>query len=533
MDEVATPRPEEGREDSRNGEGFSHPPPNLEALPPPTERDGPRLGGVGFDGTISFVTSLGARPTAEAIAYRVFKAFPAIIDPGAFVTTTKHLLNPVLLGNFPEVEPWDTWTWLKSMKNGRRRKILIRAWRLMTDRGQRHAMFEMISPFVKTENLPWFAIVDGMPIPEAVRYVARLIQAPHDETHLIAGPYLKPLTQALKSHWSSDNWIFYASATPEKLDGWLRANANATSYFWSDYSAFDATWSKYAWEMVETFYRHVYPNADKDFWEVLDIWRCPRGKVRCRKEDVVLSYSSEEANASGRDDTALANALLNGLALAMSIAAALAGCDPSQVTVDDLVRARSLVRIAIVGDDSLVCCDFDVTGLQGEIQRCLEMFGLVVKAESSRNLWDVTFLGSMPYMTRSGLYWGPTIGRRMYKAFWQADPVGHLPSWTKGVAMQLALNTHVPILSDVAQRVVSLLERHSGLPSYDEDKPHYSRAVSTVPWDELTVEWMCRRYDRLSPKLFERDLQSIRSIERLPAVMHSEVFSVCVAVDDL
>lgn len=244
-------------------------------------------------------------------------------------------------------------------------------------------------------------------------------------------------------------------------------------------------------------------------------------------------YLCEVANASGRDDTALANALLNGLALSMSFAAALAGVPVSSVGRAELQRASDLVRIAIVGDDSLVCCDFQVSEYADAIQRNIETFGLVVKAEHSRNLWDVTFLGSMPYQTRSGLFWGPTIGRRMYKAFWQADPIGHLPSWTKGVAMQLSLFTHVPILSDIADRVLTLLDRHTGTATYNEDKPYHNRLTKTVPWDDVTVEWMCRRYKGLTPGAFVRDRAVIGGISRLPVVLHSEVCTVCVAQDDL
>lgn len=488
---------------------------------------------MGLDGAIPFVTSLGARPLAEAIGYRVFKAYAAVIDPASFESTTKLLLSPELLGEFPEVEPWDTWTWLTSMRNGRRRHALVRAYRLLTERGQPHAMFKFISPFVKTENLPLFKVVDGTPESDSTQYVARLIQAPHDETHIIAGPYLKPLTLALKQRWNEKNWIFYASTTPEKLDGWLRRNQYSTSFFWSDYSAFDATWSNCAWDMVEGFYRTVYPSAPLSFWEVLKIWRSPSGRARLRKEDITMWYLCEVANASGRDDTALANALLNGLALSMSFAAALAGVPVSSVGRAELQRASDLVRIAIVGDDSLVCCDFQVSEYADAIQRNIETFGLVVKAEHSRNLWDVTFLGCMPYQTRSGLFWGPTIGRRMYKAFWQADPIGHLPSWTKGVAMQLSLFTHVPILSDIADRVLTLLDRHTGTATYNEDKPYHSRLSKTVPWDDVTVEWMCRRYKGLTPGAFVRDRVVIGGISRLPVVLHSEVCTVCVAQDDL
>lgn len=476
---------------------------------------------------------MGSRPLCEAIAYRVFKAYPAIISTASFVTTTKLMLNPLLLGELPEVEPWDTWTWLKSIKNGRRRKILVRAWRNFLDRGEMHFKSNLISPFVKTENLPFFKIVDGQPDPSSVEYVARLIQAPHDETHLVAGPFLKPLTLALKQLWNHKNWLFYASTTPEKLDEWLRENQHAESYFWSDYSAFDATWSKQAWEMIERFYAIVYPNAPAEFWEVLSNWRKPSGKALVRREDRKVTYNSEEANASGRDDTALANALLNGLAQAMSFAAALAGKSVELVDEQDLYRASHLVRIAIVGDDSLVCCQFDVSRYAQVIERNLESFGLVVKAEHSRNLWDVTFLGSMPYQTRSGLYWGPTIGRRMYKAFWQADPIGHLPAWTKGVAQQMALCAHVPILSDIAEKVLSLLSRHTGTTQFDENKPYHSRTERTAKWDDVTVEWLCRRYPALSPCLFSRDVEVIGSIERLPCVMHSFVVSGCLCKDDL
>lgn len=500
--------------------------------PSPLPRAGPRLGGVGFDGSIPFVTSLGLQPLAEAVQYRIFKAFPAVVDRRSFENTTALMGHQTLLGGFPQVEPWDTWRWLSSMKCSRRRKILIKAWHAMKDRGSRHRLFARISPFVKTENLPWFAIIDGMCVPEAVRYVARLIQAPHDETHIIAGPYLKPLTLALKERWDYRNWIFYASATPEKLDSWLRANSHRQSFFWSDYSAFDATWTKHSWAMIEDFYRRVFPDAE-ELREVLDVWRCPEGVAHCRKEGAKLWYRSDEANASGRDDTALANALFNGLALAMAITAAYFGLEVHQVTETMLAIVSQLCNIAIVGDDSLVCCDFDATKLKEVIQENLQSFGLVVKAECSLNLWDVTFLGCMPYDTDQGLFWGPTIGRRMYKAFWQSDPKGHLPAWTKGVAKQLALHKHVPVVSDLAERVLQLLDGQPATDLFDENKPYHSRSEATVKWSMRTLEWMCRRYPGLSPGMVTRDCEVIRGIARLPAVMHSETFLVCVAQDDL
>ncbi len=68
---------------------------------------------------------------------------------------------------------------------------------------------------------------------------------------------------------------------------------------------------------------------------------------------------------------------------------------------------------------------------------------------------------------------------------------------------------------------------------FDEEKPYQSRTEKTAPWDETTVEWLCRRYSGLTPGMIARDVEVIRSIDRLPAVMHSEVVNMCVAVDDL
>lgn len=514
---------------------FSLAPSRLERqLPEPPKRRGPRLGGVGFDGAIPFISSLGIKPLAEAVKYRVFKAYPAILNDGAFDAVDSMILTPWLLGGFPDVVPMETWTWLKSIQVSRRRKALIRASAQRQARGEPHPLLGRVSPFVKTENLPWFGIVDGVPDVDACTYVARLIQAPHDETHLIAGPWLKVVTKLLKEHWGPDNWIFYASAAPEVLDGWLRNNQHSISFFWSDYSAFDATWSKRAWQTIERWYRHIMPTAPKEFWEVLDIWRCPKGSAKSRKEGAKLKYQSEEMMLSGRDDTALANAVLNGLAISCSFAAALAHKTVDQITTEDLNRASQLVRIAVVGDDSLVCCDFEVAPYIDAILSGIRSFGLVAKEGHSNRLCDVTFLGCMPYLTRSGLFWGPTLGRRLYKAFWQAEATTPLPAWTHGVADQMRKWRCVPILSELGDRVCQLLKGQAVLTqSVQEDKPYQSRTAATARWDDLTVSWMADRYGAINRACVDRDCARIRDIRRLPCCMHSEVFQVCVGQDEL
>lgn len=483
------------------------------------------------------MTSLGLKPLVEAVKFRVFKQITSVIDDGAFTTMLILFDHEVLLGGFREVTPMTCWQWICSNSQSRRRKVLTKALAKLEARGfVPDGKVGLFSPFVKTEKLPWFKVVDGQPDCERAAYVARLIQAPHDETHLICGPWFKPFTHELKHRWSSDNWIYYASAAPEQLDCWLRQNQASDSWFWSDYSAFDSTWSNQAWDVIEEVYARYMPGLPEEFWEVLALWRCPRGMARCRQTGAKVSYTSGAMMASGRDDTACGNALLNGLVLAISFAAALGGVPTSEVKVEHLLSASELLSIAVVGDDSLVACRFDVDPYRAAIEKGIRSFGLMAVVETSHSLCDVTFLGMMPYLTHSGLFWGPTIGRRLYKSGWLDDPVAHPAAWYAGVATQLAQYACVPILYDLGEAALKLLEGTPVGTAGDPDdayKPHKSRAVQTPKWDSATVGWMCQRYRGLQPWMFTRDLETIAMVNRLPAAIHSEVFLACVAQDDL
>jgi hypothetical protein len=288
--------------------------------------------------------------------------------------------------------------------------------------------------------------------------------------------------------------------------------------------------------MVERFYAAVYPHAPPEFWEAIEVWRRPRGKVVERHDNVKITYEPSVINASGRDDTALANALVNGIVLACSIAAAYHGISVLELRQEHLVRISGLVNIAVVGDDSLVACAFDVRPLEALIVANISDFGLVTKANSSDSLVDVTFLGMMPYPVGGVYYWGPTLGRRLYKAFWQLDPVGNLPAWTLGVAKQLSLYRHVPVLSELAQRVIHLLP-HGKVTQvlHDENRPWTARTQACPEWDASTLAFLVRRYRSMGLSLGEirADLSTIGKIDRLPAVVRLRTTDCALAVDDL
>jgi hypothetical protein len=419
----------------------------------------------------------------------------------------------------------------------RRRKELVRAFRMYEERGfQPHYRYAEIKAFVKSEKLPYFAVKFDEYAQEYVQYVARLIQAPHDETHLDAGPYLKPLVARLKRDWSADNWLFYASVGPEKLDTWLNRVAGAQSYFWADYSSFDATYSPEAWAMIEKFYAQLYPSADPRFWRAIDAWRQPHGSVKLRKDEAWIKYLAPVMNASGRDDTALANALFNGIALACALASVLCGVDVLSLQEEHIRCVSQLVNIAVVGDDSLVACSVDIVPLGQQVVQRLEQFGLKVKACSSRELVDVTFLASMPYPVGDKYYWGPTLGRRLYKAFWQEDPVGNLPAWVKGVAQQLALFRHVPLLSDISDRILQLLPGGKITTQVaDPNRLWQHRETATPGYTDQTVHWLARRYQEqgLTAAQVRADIRLVQGITRLPAVGRFHTTDAALRVDDL
>lgn len=494
-----------------------------------------------MDGAIPFVSSTGVRVLSEAVCYRVFKAIARVIEADSFTAMSRVLDMDEVLGPLFDDEhvPMDTWAWLKSITSSRRRKALVKAWREFEERNGPHPSWELIKAFVKSELLPYFKGLPDGPDKDKFRYVARLIQAPHDDTHLMAGPYLKPLVggygvKGLKGVWNWENWIFYASVAPSTLNKWLKRVSGAVSWFWSDYSAFDATYSAEAWAVLESVYRRCYPNADPDFWRAIGAWRQPHGKIALRKEEVSVEYFAEVCNASGRDDTALANAMLNGLVLSMSFAAALCGVPVSKLEREHMLVAADLVDIAIVGDDSLVACKFDVSKYRSAVEKNIRSFGLDATVETSEDLCDVTFLGMMPYPVAGQLYWGPTIGRRLYKAFWQREPVGNLAAWSKGVAQQLSMFANVPILYECADQVQNLLRGHKVTKVVADENRAWTNVDQVMPhWDITTVDWLCRRYHGLTPNMIDRDIRTIRRVKRLPAVLHLESLVIILSQDDL
>ena len=214
-------------------------------------------------------------------------------------------------------------------------------------------------------------------------------------------------------------------------------------------------------EFLEEYYSEM--KDDPEFRLVVEAWRIPSGRMGEMKyavPDVML--------ASGRDDTSLLNALLNGFVMGMAVAAALANKDVRDLTAADISFAKVVARISICGDDTLGFLPNDLWPRRVQIMRSIEdtikLFGLVPKLDCSNYLGQAVYLGMRPYNIPFGTgrkwMWGRTIGRAAYKMGWMLDLAKGDPSaWMTGNADAIVrTQPYVPILSDLARKIVELRE---------------------------------------------------------------------------
>lgn len=280
--------------------------------------------------------------------------------------------------------------------------------------------------------------------------VDRLINAPHDVTHCIAGPKIKPYMRWLKQQWNHTTHLFYAGCDPDYVQAWL---ARATSHgsrlcFWSDYSMFDASHNSETWAFVEGFYsQHKH---DVWFMKVLDVWRSPNGSIGDFK------YQGRVMNASGRDDTALANAILNGVAMLLSVTAAWFRVPLMEVTRAQIEQIKSDLMLAVCGDDALgflpAVSEAEARGFIERAKANLTMFGFKAKMFCSHRFEDAVFLGHRPILVGGAWYWAKTLGRCLYKLGYQRGLRGDPSAHFNGICeMVLSCSSHVPILSDIAR----------------------------------------------------------------------------------
>lgn len=426
------------------------------------------------------------------------------------------LLLPGLVAKMMAAEEW-----LATMP-ARRKLVLSQALTRLRRVGWKKG-YANFQAFVKTEFLPGVEKKSwGLePIKEMMD---RLIQGPKDETHCIAGPYLKPLTHDLKRVWDLDGPLFYASAVPEKLHEFLqKLLRNSILNGTCDFSMFDSTHSEDTFEFMKRLYRRAGIH-DPLFWKVFTVWQRPRGRIG------PLKYEAPTMNASGRDDTSLLNAVLNGVCTVLSIAAAIHECSVLDLT-EVMVRATlSRLVLGVAGDDSIWTLSgvegSEVPALEARVADGIRSFGFIPTMKVSNRVEDMVFLGMRPYPVNGNWYWGKTIGRAIYKMGWaqlrgKKDLLAHI---TGVASMHAKCSPHVPILADMAQKIVELRSGCRATPvAVDSNKPWEWTREGNPPYAQDTLEYVARCYSTHSRTVTAADIKRvialIRGISRIPCVL--------------
>lgn len=437
-----------------------------------------------------------------------------------------------------KIEPMTVEAWIKSMRSGRRKALARAAEEYRRDGWQ--TFYASFSSFVKMEFLPRFEVKEGVLVLKA-EYKPRMIQGPHDAGHVICGPYLKALMHSWKKVMNGNgSRPLYASCSPERLDAWFNANfkEGVTNLIMCDYSKFDRTIRKRAWQFMERWYRSKFHQLPPDWDKVMDAWREPRGKVAAGEHK--LRFKAEVCNASGRDDTALANARLNVVVLLFSLSAVEHRVAIEALTAEQIRHTMQKHQISIVGDDSLVLYQDDFTPqMKQEFTNNIARFGFEAGGDKcivSKDPFDAVYLGQRPYpIAGSDLYaFGPTLGRRLYKHHYMLKP-GDPYAWLTGVAvMEERCFPHVPVLWDMAKNVLELRKGMKRTP-YADDAAQYKllERLNALPrYDERTIEYLANGY-KVGKAVIYQTLERVRSNKTLPVVWDDDFLSIVASMDAL
>lgn len=508
------------------------------------------LAGFGLSGCAPLVTLKSQMATVRAIICRVMKRHHMTVQPGIWERAERFERLIEAMTAREQYTPLTVEEWVSHFPPARQ-KVLREAFESWAAAGYSidltRAMFTL---FVKREFLPLCKPIGGsatvmVPI---TSYKPRAIQAPPDTTHVVAGPILRVLTSALKDAWGPRDPIFYASVEPGVLDGWLNDVSGAECFIWSDYKMFDCTHSRASWRFVRRVYERIirpdWPHLD-EFKRVLDFWECPSGNGAGAKAKSAMRvrYKGRVMNASGRDDTALANALLNGVAMTIALAAVYWGKQPMDLADSELATWLEVSRLAIVGDDCLAAvpaaCRNGAAWAACDVAAATAKFGFKAEVGISHRLVDAVFLGCRPYRVGGRWLWGPTLGRRLYKHHCCIHPHHDPIAWLRGVARDERDHLgFVPVLGAMARRVMEIT---SG-PITSQRKDPYAidwttrRGVPNRP-DLETYQQCAEAYTKGQNVVTVADLleieEQISSVSELPWVLSHPALTQVLLQDDL
>jgi hypothetical protein len=352
------------------------------------------------------------------------------------------------------------------------------------------------------------------------------------------------LVVRLKYVWDGSGPIFYASRKPAELQGWLddRLAEGSFTAFAADYSMFDNSHSRQSWEFMENLYRSCGSDYHTDFSKVMDQWRRPHGFMSGK--GWTLKYQADIMNCSGRDDTSLANGVLNGMAIFLSATAAYYRVSPSELT-DEMLR-QSPIRVAVSGDDSLgfmPCIPLDQhPDFKARLSINIGCFGFDADGDKivmvDNNPIELVFLGMRPYPVGNRWLWGRTIGRALYKFGWKTGPVfGDLAAWFTGECRAIVeTQKHVPLLYDMCAAYLRTREgcRETAFTA-DAFRPWADfTGFPTAEYDSGTLRAVASLYGVSFGAILDCREHAVAAIERAtPCVISHPVLTSIVSQDDM
>jgi hypothetical protein len=495
------------------------------------------LAGMAVAGATPAVSNLDAHNSVKAVLARVFRAPKYDPDPSVWAHA-RELFKSLFRSLTQDYVPMTVSAWLKTMP-ARRRAALLRA-KDIVDLDVWRPSWGKFNSFIKSEKLPGFEKKFGSLLP-ATTMIDRLIQGPADEAHIIAGPLLKPVMVKLKEVWNNESPIFYGGVAPDLLNAWF--NNRYRNGMWAvccDYSMYDNSHSDCSWNFMWGLYNKLRLfELDPRFSLIFEAWRRPVGRMTGK--GWALRYQAPCMNASGRDDTALANGLLNGVVFYLSAMAARLEKSVLDLSVRDL--RSGLCWLSVCGDDSLCLLSFSLAekayrdAFVRRLSTNISSFGFDASAEKmsvTDNPFNMVYLAMRPYPAQGRWWFGRTIGRAIWKMGWVLDGVGlDCPARVTGDCEAIAITQAVvPVLYDHA---VGYLKSRVGckrlVPAADPNRP-WTTGVQTPLYEADTLMYVAQGYDLTLRELVEL-CDQLRSISSYPCVVDNPALIRIVTYDDL
>jgi len=372
----------------------------------------------------------------------------------------------------------------------------------------------------------------------------RCIQAPSDYTHIVMGPWMRNATKALHHKWHMGTLTYASGMNPSQLDEWLSTHVDRSghrkpeyaghAFYENDYSMFDSTYSISTMDFVRSVYHSWGLNMhNRDVLRCLQMWEHPRGTTSSGGY-----YMAPVMNASGRDDTALMNALVNGCVQVTLFAELIAGLPCDRIPGNMIPGLLKQFRIIVLGDDSLTVAPDTLS--TKDIADKVAYYGLEAKPLVKYDPLTIVFLGQRPYLCNGPYGWAfaKTIGRTIYKHHWklQYDQDVDAQAWLRGIIISERQTCgFVPILSELNEKADEHLHTIKITPKgYDKYQDWQSPVAEREETYTATLrqreETLMRVY-AIHPGQYRDFRRCLEAVKALPCLFDHHVIDMVVKAD--